>query len=122
MASYASQERARVNEVLYKFEMTSNQSQIVTKYVLNRQRWLLNDEHERNRMFKGVGPMGLTINRLMSSAFYGKRTVKQPDEWNKYRQAYTRGEEIEEDGVLVYATANNMVFVPDWNKGNVNPH
>ena len=43
--------------------------------------------------------MNLTINKLNYSTFYGKRTIKQPDDWNNMRQVVVRGIEQEEDGI-----------------------
>ena len=65
--------------------------------------------------------MNAVINRLSYSSFHGKRVIKMPDEWNNIRQSHVRGEEKAEDGIVVYATANHMVKVTNWNVGAVEP-
>ena len=72
-------------------------------------------------MTNGVGPMALVKNKMDYALWSGKRTLKQPDEYDSYRGQTIKGVEIEEDGILAFATANEQVLVPNWNTGQQIP-
>ena len=44
-------------------------------------------------------------------------SVKQPDEYDTYRNQVQPGAQQEEDGILAFATANQQVLVSNWNTG-----
>ena len=66
--------------------MNGHAADLVTAYKLIHQHWLIKDANTRQTMINGVGPMRLVKNRMTYSLWAGKRTLKQPDEWDSYRQ------------------------------------
>ena len=68
-------------------------------------------------MINGVGPMSYVKNRLSYDVWRGKRTIKQPDEWDSLRGVNIQGPEMVEDGILAFATAHEQVIIPNWNIG-----
>ena len=61
--------------------------------------------------------MQLVKNRMNYSYWAGKRSVKQPDEYDTYQNQVQPGAQQEEDGILAFATANQQVLVSNWNTG-----
>ena len=57
MAEVDPAERLRDDNVLLKFDIKSPYTPIRTKYNLNKQQWLIDDQQRRNQMIAGVGPM-----------------------------------------------------------------
>ena len=72
-------------------------------------------------MTNGVGPMRYVKNHMNYSLWSGKRTYKQPDDYDRYGNLVATGEELEEDGMLAFATANQQVLVTNWNAGQQEP-
>ena len=60
-------------------------------------------------------------NHMNYSLWSGKRTYKQPDDYDRYGNLVATGEELEEDGILAFATANQQVLVTNWNAGQQEP-
>ena len=97
--------------------MNSHSSELITAYKLVHQYWLIRDPQIRANMINGVGPMKLVKNRMNYSLWPGKRTIKQPDEYNEYTREVNQGAQSDEDGILAFATANQQVLVCNWNTG-----
>ena len=72
-------------------------------------------------MINGVGPMNCVKNRMSHDIWRGKRTIKQPDEWDSRLGVNVRGVEATEDGILAFATAHEQVLIVDWNAGQQVP-
>jgi len=73
-------------------------------------------------MINGVGPMGFVKNRMNYDLWRGKRVLLHPDyQDNNYRPGNQPGQEVEEDGILAFATANEQVLVVNWNAGEEVP-
>ena len=78
------QERQREDNKLYNWKVPSQAFDLVSTYKLVHQHWLIKDPQLRANMTNGVGPMKLVKNRLNFSLFQGKRSIKQPDEYDRY--------------------------------------
>jgi len=85
--------------------MASQTYDLISVYKLVHQHWLIKDVNQRHNMTNGVGPMGLVKNRMSSAQWFGKRSIKMPDEWDSYRSVLNKGAETEEDGILAFPTA-----------------
>ena len=72
-------------------------------------------------MIPGVGPMRQVKSNLSYSVFYGSRTVKFPDTYNKYQREMQKGKEEHQNGLLVFATAHGQVMIQNWNENSIEP-
>ena len=86
------QERVREDKHLYNWKMNSQSCDLVTAYKLLHQHYLIKDNNIRNNMINGVGPFNIVNNRMNYDIWRGKRTIKQPDEWDNDRGVNVRGE------------------------------
>ena len=110
-----------MDDLLYNWKMNSQTCDLISSYKLVQQHWLIREQNLRMSMINGIGPMNQVKNKLCYALWPGKRTVKYPDEWDSYRSQAVRGQEVEEDGILAFATANQQVLVPNWNVGQQVP-
>jgi len=65
--------------------------------------------------------MGLVLNRMNYSLWSGKRSIKQPDEYDTYKNETIPGSQSDENGILAFATASQQVLVCNWNTGQMQP-
>lgn len=103
------QDRQRVDDLLYKWKLNSQSMDLVSCYNLLHQHWLIKDVYLRQNMINGTGPMRMVKNHMNYSIFRGKRSVKKPDEYDHYRNALVKGDTTDEDGIIAFATANDVV-------------
>ena len=121
MAEVDPAERLRDDNVLLKFDIKSPYTPIRTKYNLNKQQWLIDDQQRRNQMIAGVGPMRQVKQNMSYSMFHGSRKVKKADRWNAYEKRLIPQEEVNQNGLLVFATAHDQVMIENWNDNNITP-
>ena len=82
---------------------------------------MLPDQHKRNEMIPGVGPMKQVKSNMSYSIFHGSRTIKHADTWNNYKQTTQKGKEESHDGIVVFCTAADQVAILNWHQGVIEP-
>ena len=111
------QERQRRDDLLFNWRINALSCDIISKYKLLQQHWLIKDPQLRNSMTNGIGPMGLVKNKMSFSLFPNERKYRLPDDYAPRSGAILKGAEVTENGILTFATAHRQVNVCNWSSG-----
>jgi hypothetical protein len=133
------QERQRVDDVLYKYNVPSHSLPLITTYNLISQKWLLDEQYKRQKMINGIGPSNQIRSNMPFAVYHNnvslpeKEKTKDVDKTDRAARLEDKDSKRKEEktdklltpvttpeavqkGALVFATNHNLQLFLNFNE------